>query len=348
MDLRLALYETAARHHLGPAATTQLEHSAGLGAPPAQLLRRTVLALAGLAAALLGLGLVFWVAAHWDTLGRIGRFALLQGTVLVMAIGALARPTARAPLSLLVMLATGALFAYFGQTYQTGADAWQLFALWAALTLPLALAVRSDLLWAPWALVAMTAVALWVQTHTGHSWRAAPHDLPAHAVGWTLALAVVLLLSPSLRRHTGAGLWALRLAITLAVVMVSASALGGLFQASVAGHYMLGLLVLALMAAWLSGWRSGWRSGWNSGWNSAWLWRPTGFDVFGLSAAALGLNALLFGGSARLLFDNVDGDPVGRLLLLGAAAAALLGGTVAVILRLGRAQTAAASTEVAL
>ena len=41
------------------------------------------------------------------------------------------------PMGLLAMLGMGALFAYFGQTYQTGADPWQLFALWAALSLPL-------------------------------------------------------------------------------------------------------------------------------------------------------------------------------------------------------------------
>ncbi|MDO9092517.1 MAG: DUF2157 domain-containing protein [Rubrivivax sp.] len=322
MDLRLALYDTAARHQLDAADTARLELSAGLAAPPTHLLRKTVLTLAALAASLIGLGLVFWVAAHWDTLGRLGRFALLQGTVLVMVVGAWARPAARGPLSLLALLATGALFAYFGQTYQTGADAWQLFALWAALTLPLALGQRSDLLWAPWALLAMTAVALWVQTYTGHSWRAAPHDLAAHAVGWVLALAVVLLLSPPLQRHTSAGEWALRTALSLAVVMISSSALGGLFQSSVAGHYGLGLLVLAVLAALLS--------------------RPAGFDIFGLSAVALGLNALLFGGLARLLFDNSGDDPIGRLLLLGVAAAAMLGGTVALILRLSRERAAAA------
>ncbi|MDP3613317.1 MAG: DUF2157 domain-containing protein, partial [Rubrivivax sp.] len=123
-------------------------------------------------------------------------------------------------------------------------------------------------------------------------------------------------------RHTSAGEWALRTALSLAVVMISSSALGGLFQSSVAGHYGLGLLVLAVLAALLS--------------------RPAGFDIFGLSAVALGLNALLFGGLARLLFDNSGDDPIGRLLLLGVAAAAMLGGTVALILRLSRERAAAA------
>ncbi|MDP2006986.1 MAG: DUF2157 domain-containing protein [Rubrivivax sp.] len=321
MDLRLGLYLSADEHRLDAAATTQLERSAGLADTPPGLARRVALGLAVLAAALVGLGLVFWVAAHWDTLGRWGRFALLQGTLGVMAAGAFLRPAARLPLSLLVLLTGGAVLAYFGQTYQTGADAWQLFALWAALMLPLAGGQRSDVLWVPWALVAMTAVALWVQTHTGHGWRAEPQDLPAHAAGAVLALGVVALLGPLGQPRTGAGVWALRTALTLAVVMLSASALGGLFQARVAGQYTLGLLVLAALAAVLAVGPARW------------------FDIFGLSAVALGLNTLLCAGLARALFDGGGGggEPLGRLLLLGAVAAALLAATVSILLRLHRA-----------
>lgn len=317
MNLRLVLYNVALEHHLDAAATTRLEDSAGLGTPPPGLALRMAQGLAVLAAALVGLGLVFWVAAHWDTLGRMGRFALLQGVLLVMALGAWLRPAARLPLSLLVFLTTGGLLAYFGQTYQTGADAWQLFALSAALTLPLCVGHRSDVLWVPWALVAMTAVSLWVQIHTGHRWRALPDDTSAHLAGWALGLALVAGLNPKLQRLTGAGAWALRTALTLWVVMVSASALGGLFQREVAACYGLGLLVLAALCAALTP-------------------RST-FDIFGLSAAALGLNALLFGGLARWLFHRgFDGDVVGRMLLLGLTAAALLAATVSLMLKLSR------------
>lgn len=317
MNLRMGLYNVALEHRLDAAATTRLEDSAGLGTPPPGLALRMAQGLAVLAAALVGLGLVFWVAAHWDTLGRMGRFALLQGVLVVMALGAWLRPAARLPLSLLVLLTTGGLLAYLGQTYQTGADTWQLFALWAALTLPLCVGQRSDVLWVPWALVAMTAVSLWVQTHTGHRWRALPDDTAAHLAGWALGLALVAGLNPKLQRLTGAGVWALRTALTLLVVMVSASALGGLFQREVAAFYGLGLLVLAALCA-------------------AMAPRST-FDIFALSAAALGLNTLLFAGLARWLFDRgFDGDVVGRMLLLGLTAAALLAATVSLILRLSR------------
>ena len=321
MDLRLALHELEAAHGLDDGASRRLQALAGLGDEPRALKRWLPLGLAGLAAALLGLGLIFWSAANWETLGRFGRFAVLQGAIVAMGIGALARPAWRAPLALVVLLATGALFAYFGQTYQTGADPWQLFALWAALALPLALAVRSDLLWAPWTLVAFVAIALWIHAHTGHRWRVEPDDLAVHLLGWAAAGAIVLAMSALARRFTGAGVWALRTAVTLAVVVIASTALAGLFSRSVATHYGFGLLVLAALAA-------------------AFVPRRS-FDVFALSAVALGLNTLAVAGLGRLLFENAHGDPIGRLFLLGALAAGMLAASVNGVLRLARAHAAA-------
>lgn len=321
MDLRLALHELEAAHGLDDGASRRLQALAGLGDEPRALKRWLPLGLAVLAAALLGLGLIFWIAANWETLGRFGRFAVLQGAIVAMGIGALARPAWRAPLALVVLLATGALFAYFGQTYQTGADPWQLFALWAALALPLALAVRSDLLWAPWTLIAFVAIALWIHAHTGHRWRVEPDDLAVHLLGWAAAGAIVLAMSALARRFTGAGVWALRTAVTLAVVVIASTALAGLFSRSVATHYGFGLLVLAALAA-------------------AFVPRRS-FDVFALSAVALGLNTLAVAGLGRLLFENAHGDPIGRLFLLGALAAGMLAASVNGVLRLARAHAAA-------
>ncbi len=317
MDTRLALHELTARHGLDAAAADRLAAHAGLGREPAGLARRLARGTAVLAAALVGLGVVCWIAANWDDLGRAGRFALLQGFVAATALGALLRPAARAPLALMALLGIGGLFAYFGQTYQTGADPWQLFALWAALSLPLALAARSDVLWAPWALVAMTGVALWVQAHTGHRWRVEPHDLAVHAAGWAAALAIVAALSPALRRATGTGAWALRTAVALAVTLVVTGAVWALFSRTVGAHYLLGLVVLAALFAVAAT-------------------RPF-FDVFALSAVALGLNVLLIAGLARWVFDGSGSrEPIGELLLVGLAAAALLAATVSLVLRLAR------------
>lgn len=280
---------------------------------PHRLLQGMHIAAAGLC----GFGLVLWIAAHWDTLGRGGQFALLQAGVLAACGVAWWRAALRPAAGLLALLGIGGLFAFFGQTYQTGADAWQLFALWAALGVPLAVGVRSDVVWAPWTLVALVGIALWVQTHTGHRWEVRPADLPIHLIGWTAALATCALSSPPARPWLGSGVWAFRTGATLLVAMVSASALGGLFDSTVSPIYGLGLLVLGVAAGLLVS--------------------PRSFDVFALSAVALGLDTLLVAGLARLLYYTVDGvDPIGRLLLIGLFAAGLLAASVSVILKLAR------------
>ncbi|MDP2368919.1 DUF2157 domain-containing protein [Rhodoferax sp.] len=317
MDLRLALYELAAQHQLDAAAHQKLQQLAGLNREPSRLGYWLPRGVAVLAAALGGFGVILWIAANWDTLGRFGRFALLQGLFAVMCFGALLKPVARVPLGLLALLAIGGLFAYFGQTYQTGADPWQLFALWAVLALPLTLSVRSDVLWTPWALIVVTGISLWVHAHTSHRWRVEPQDLGVYAAGWSAALALTLALSPALKRWSGAGPWAMRTAVTLTLIMITGTALGGLFQNEVAALYWLGLTLLVLAGAGLA---------------SKQL-----FEIYGLSAVSLGLNTLLIFGLGRALFHDSRGDNwLGAMLLLGLVAAALLAGTVSVLLRLSR------------
>ena len=321
MDARQALHELEAEHRLDADASRRLASLAGLGVEPLTLRRLLPLGMGALAAALIGLGLVFWIAANWDTLGRFGRFALLQGVVVAMGAAAFLRESWRAPLALLAFIATGALFAYFGQTYQTGADPWQLFALWAALTLPLALGARSDLVWAPWVLVSFVAITAWVHAHSGQRWFDASVDVTVHLAAWCAAGVVIAGMSPELRRFTAAGAWSRRTAVTLAVVLVTSTAMAGLFfSRQIAMTYPLGLVVLGLLAVAFVPARR--------------------FDVYALSAVALGLVTLATAGFGRLLFDRGGGgDPIGRLFLLGAGAAALLAGAVSVVLRLARANT---------
>ena len=89
MDLRQCLFEIAAEHRLDAAGTARLERVAGLHDQPRTLTTALPRAVAVLAAALGGLGIVFWIAANWQTLGRFGRFALLQAFVVAMCAGAL-------------------------------------------------------------------------------------------------------------------------------------------------------------------------------------------------------------------------------------------------------------------
>lgn len=315
--MRHHLLELAERHHLNAQHTRQLLQAAGLEDEPAFLGVWLPRGIAILAAALGGLGVVMWIAANWQSMGRMGHFALLQVLVLTTGLGAAFSTQARAPLGLLALLGIGALFAYFGQTYQTGADPWLLFAWWAALALPLCLGARSDVLWTPWAMVAMTTIALWVHTYSGHRFGVEPENLSVHLLAWGATFIVVGTLCSGLQRFTGASTWSFRTAATLAVVAVTLTALGGLFHSHVGAQFSLGLLVLALCVGLLA--------------------TPRLFDVFALSAVALGLNALLVCALVRWLTqDTWSGDWLGRLMLIGLFAAALLAASVSGILRLSR------------
>ena len=137
------------------------------------------------------------------------------------------------------------------------------------------------------------------------------------AKGLIALLVLVGALSRPWQGTTGAGIWGFRTAATLAVCAVTLTALGGLFFGTVHAQYPLGLLLLALSAGLLS--------------------TPRWFDIFALSAVALGLNALLVFGLVRWLGEGSwNNDWLGRLTLIGLFAAGLLAASVSGILRLSR------------
>lgn len=275
-------------------------------------------------AGLLGLGVVFWVAAHWAYWPRLAQFAILQGAWLACCVAAAQSPAWRTPLAVVAFASLGGLLAYFGQTYQTGADPWTLFATWAALGLPLCLAVRRDGLWAAWALVALTGVALWWQTWQGSPWRHDGNWGPMW-LAWALAAVISLALHPTLHagwahwRGTGRVAWLTALVLTL--LMLGTGAVLALTRPDWGGPWAVaGLLLAGLMGATLRA-------------------RPR--DVAALSAQALLGNVLLVGGLARLLFDGARGSDAGVFLLLGLIAMGALAASVTWILRWSRADAEA-------
>ncbi len=92
---------------------------------------------------------IFFFAYNWDAMGRLHRFALAQ--VLVgLPLLALLRYPLRHWLAQSGLFASGlllgALLALVGQTYQTGADNFELFLYWALLLVPWAVLGRSQAL----------------------------------------------------------------------------------------------------------------------------------------------------------------------------------------------------------
>ncbi|MGL5293387.1 MAG: DUF2157 domain-containing protein [Aeromonas sp.] len=121
--------------------------------------------LLGLGALCLGVGLIFFVAFNWQQLGRLSRLALLEIPLLAMVLVLGCKPLTDPPrqgLLLVIALNIGALLALVGQTYQTGADPWQLFATWALMLVPLAVFGPSPLLWTlSWLLGQLALVLYW-------------------------------------------------------------------------------------------------------------------------------------------------------------------------------------------
>ena len=123
-----------------------------LGLPDwAQFLRRSSIIIAVI---LLGSALITAIAANWISWPKPIKVLLIQATITALVIFAWKRAqqkpkdwaTAYSLSSLsinLAAIAIGGLLALIGQSYQTGADPWQLFALWALLLLPWLLALRS-------------------------------------------------------------------------------------------------------------------------------------------------------------------------------------------------------------
>ncbi len=99
---------------------------------------------------MLGASLVFFLAYNWEAMGRYAKFALAEGAIVAALAGmawlGLDRAGGKA-LLLMASLFVGALLALVGQTYQTGADPWELFAVWAALILPWTLMSRLAAQW---------------------------------------------------------------------------------------------------------------------------------------------------------------------------------------------------------
>lgn len=106
---------------------------------------------------------IFFFAYNWQEIGVLGKFALCQGAMVMALLLYLRRPEndsiSQGVLLILCML-TGALLALVGQVYQTGADPWQLFALWALFILPWVISINVSSLWIFWMVLLNIALYL--------------------------------------------------------------------------------------------------------------------------------------------------------------------------------------------
>lgn len=108
-------------------------------------------------------GIVFFFAFNWDKMVVNAKFVLVGIGILVSAFFALTSRVKKEvnEISLLVTsLLIGVMLAVFGQHYQTGANAYDLFLTWLLLVTPLTLVSSSSFQWLFFSVLANTTLLL--------------------------------------------------------------------------------------------------------------------------------------------------------------------------------------------
>ena len=110
---------------------------------------------------------LFFIAYNWNDIGRYAKFGGIEVlmTIAVLAFWRLGPDKVSGKVALLMAtIFLGVLLALFGQTYQTGADPWQLFFTWALLMLPWAIVGRFAPIWILWLTLLNIAALLYFST----------------------------------------------------------------------------------------------------------------------------------------------------------------------------------------
>ena len=253
-----------------------------------------------LGSALVAASLAYFIAANWQALGRYAKFALAE-TVIVAAVGlcvwrGLDSPWGRAALAV-AALAVGALLALVGQTYQTGADTYELFAAWAVAITAWTLVARQSALWVIWLAIVNVAVAFyWTTVRSAWLLMFAPREVAwALLVVDTVALAVWEFAIGRGMRWLDAR-WAPRLVAVAAGTAITSIVVLAIFETrSPADRSLAGLAYLGFIGA------------------IYWVYRVRMQELFMLAGAVLSLVVVVTAAVARL----IDRHHAGTFLLLG-------------------------------
>jgi uncharacterized membrane protein len=124
-------------------------------------------------AAFIIIGVLFFVAFNWSQLGRFDKLGLIQ-LAMIVALVLLAhsknysidkKELYRRTYLFVFSCLTGILFGLIGQIYQTGADTYQLFALWSLAILPFTWFSRCQFHWLLWIGITNIAASLYINLY---------------------------------------------------------------------------------------------------------------------------------------------------------------------------------------
>ena len=190
-------------------------------------------------AVFLAAAVIFFFAYNWKELGHFTRFGIVELLLLAAILASwrlgLERMSGKAAL-LLATLLVGALLALVGQTYQTGADPWELFATWAIFVLPWVVIARFAPLWLLWIALVNLSVSFYYHAFAGLIGLL----FGTETLWWTLAgVNTAALAAWELAARRGvpwlAERWAPRIVATAAAGYVTLLAAWGIFDRDIMG-----------------------------------------------------------------------------------------------------------------
>jgi uncharacterized membrane protein len=277
---------------------------------PAHWRRLLVLAAGALGTGLFASGVVTFVAYNWAALGRFARLGLVQLLLIaatVLAARLRGRLAGQIALSLGAVL-VGALLAVYGQTYQTGADPFELFLLWAALMVPWALAARFAPLFLLQSVVLGTGVVLaWQELAAlGHQ-----RFIGAALSLWALGTLAVAAWEMAASRAPPAHRWLPRVWAAMAGVPLALGTAYAILQSSARDELALALGAVATSLGLV-----------------VWRYHRRSVDLFMQTVACAVLMAVVSTALGNALFKST-GDALGPLLVLALAVIGQAGGAVA-------------------
>jgi uncharacterized membrane protein len=260
------------------------------------------LLLLWLGAIFVAVGLIFFIAYNWQAMGRYAKFGLVEVALLAavacswkLGLERLSGKAALCAASLLV----GALLALIGQTYQTGADPWQLFAGWALLILPWVIIGRFAALLLSWVGLVNLSLLLYLQTFP-RAFGFIGLLFTTQTILWSLFVLNTLILclwelAAQSRVSWLSERWPLRVLAVASGGLITWLAVWAIFE-----FHSVGLAGLLVDLAWLIAVYV--------------VYRRWARDVFVLAGGVLSAIIVVTAGLARLLIDHGD---AGGLLVIG-------------------------------
>jgi uncharacterized membrane protein len=109
-------------------------------------------------------GIIFFFAYNWSRIGKFEKFGLIEVLILACIIFVAVRDVNKLSSKVTLMSAsviTGVLLAVYGQIYQTGADAYELFTAWALLCAIWVFISNFAGLWFIWIAIVNTAFLMY-------------------------------------------------------------------------------------------------------------------------------------------------------------------------------------------